>query len=439
MQNGDLRAWVVTADMGLGHQRATDPFRDIAEEGLLVAGSPGISDPSEQRLWNRTRNSYEFLSRTRDVPLIGRPLFGLLDELQRISPFYPRRDLSSPTYQVKLASSLIRRGLGRELVRKLRQKPLPMITSFMAPALAADRAGVSPVYCIICDAEVSRAWVPEHPAASGIRYLVPCGRALMRLRSYGVPDERIFLTGFPMPLELLGDRTLDVLRADTAARLRRLDPANRFHPLHGLNVAHFLGAENMRPGPAEALTITYAVGGAGAQRDTGMHIARSLRPLIRSGAIRLNLVAGIRADVKRYFDRIQRELFPDGPGPQVLYHPDPARYFRLFAQTIRTTDILWTKPSELSFYCGLGLPVIMTPPIGAQEQYNRKWLLEIQAGIPQEDPRYTDQWLTDLLTAGRLAEAAWDGFLKARKYGTYKIFDLLQTGTMDRDPSPLRR
>lgn len=439
MQNGDLRAWVITADMGLGHQRATDPFRDIAEGGLLIAGSAQTSDPKEQRLWNRTRNAYEFLSRVLELPVIGRPLFGLLDELQRISPFYPRRDLSRPTYQVKLASSLIRRGLGRELVARIREKPLPVLTSFMAPALAADRAGCAPVYCIICDAEVSRAWVPEHPATSRICYLVPCGRAMMRLKSYGVPDDRIFLTGFPMPLELLGDRSLNVLRADTARRLMTLDPGNRFWPLHGLNVAHFLGEENCRPQSRRALTITYAVGGAGAQRNTGFQIAGSLRERIESGDIILNLVAGVRADVKRYFDQVQAELLPGTPGLRILYHPDKSGYFRQFAEAIRTTDILWTKPSELSFYCGLGLPVIMTPPIGAQERYNRKWLLEIQAGIPQEDPRYTDQWLLDLWNEGRLAEAAWSGFLKARKYGTYKIFDLLQTGAMQRDPSPLKR
>lgn len=106
---------------------------------------------------------------------------------------------------------------------------------------------------------------------------------------------------------------------------------------------------------------------------------------------------------------------------------------------MRSTDILWTKPSELSFYCGLGIPIIMSPPIGAQERYNAKWLMEIHAGIPQEDPRYAGEWLFDLLSEGRLAEAAWDGFLKARKYGTYKILDLLKTGTMQRDPSPLKR
>jgi hypothetical protein len=65
--------------------------------------------------------------------------------------------------------------------------------------------------------------------------------------------------------------------------------------------------------------------------------------------------------------------------------------------------------------------------------------MEIQAGIAQDDPRYTSEWLFDLLNAGRLAEAAWSGFLKARKTGTYKIFDILKTGTMQHDPSPLKR
>jgi len=114
-------------------------------------------------------------------------------------------------------------------------------------------------------------------------------------------------------------------------------------------------------------------------------------------------------------------------------------YFEAFTATMRTTDILWTKPSELSFYCGLGIPVVLAPVIGSQEKYNRDWLLEIQAGMPQEDPQYTHQWLFDRLIAGRLADTAWAGFLKARKYGTYKIMEVLQTGTLTRETSPLKR
>ena len=88
---------------------------------------------------------------------------------------------------------------------------------------------------------------------------------------------------------------------------------------------------------------------------------------------------------------------------------------------LHTTDILWTKPSELSFYTALGLPIIIAPPIGAQEYYNKKWLMNIGSGFPQEKPEYTAEWLADWLESGRLAEAAFEGFLEAPSLGTYNI------------------
>ncbi|MGE5430722.1 MAG: hypothetical protein ACM3QX_06595, partial [Syntrophomonadaceae bacterium] len=77
--------------------------------------------------------------------------------------------------------------------------------------------------------------------------------------------------------------------------------------------------------------------------------------------------------------------------------------------------------------------------LGSQEIFNRQWLTEINAGIRQENPDYTDQWLFDFLKSGRLAEAAWSGFLKARKLGTYKILEVLKTGKMTREESPVFR
>jgi len=79
--------------------------------------------------------------------------------------------------------------------------------------------------------------------------------------------------------------------------------ANRFWPLHGLNVARFLGSENCCPKQERVLTITYAVGGAGAQREAGRQIAESLRPRIEKGEVILNLVAGIRQDVRDCFEK----------------------------------------------------------------------------------------------------------------------------------------
>jgi hypothetical protein len=438
-QDEALRAWVVTVDMGLGHQRAVYPLRDLAEGGIITVGSSTSEDPHEKKMWDRMRNTYEFLSRVRSIPVVGRPLFGILDTLQNIPPFYPIQDMSSPSVQVKLLNTFVDRGLCRGMLAKIKEKPLPLVTSYPAPALAADHAKYGRIYCIICDAEFSRAWVAEHPSRSRIHYLAPCGRAVMRLKSYGVPDERIFLTGFPLPLELLGGNSLEILREDAAQRLFYLDPKERFWPLHGRSVSHFLGRNNCRFKKERVFTITFAVGGAGAQREIGYQIARSLRKRLQAGGIRLNLVAGVRPEVNRYFQQLKKELLPRSRNLRIVYSPDKQEYFRLFAEAIRLTDVLWTKPSELSFYCGLGIPIVIAPPIGAQELFNRKWLLEIQAGIDQQDPEYTNEWLIDLWNEGRLAESGWDAFLKARKYGTYKIGEILETGTMARETSPLKR
>ena len=135
-------------------------------------------------------------------------MFGLLDKLQNIPPFYPMRDLSHPSFQVTWLKNLIQSGMCAGCWQKMRQKPLPLVTTFYAPAIAADMAGFGRVYCVICDAEVNRAWVAENPRESKITYLAPCGRAVRRLNEYGIPNERIWLTGFPIPLELLGDENI---------------------------------------------------------------------------------------------------------------------------------------------------------------------------------------------------------------------------------------
>ncbi len=432
-----VRAWVATADMGLGHQRAAYPLRDIAEGGLMTLGKAENTSAAEHKLWDRLRRSYEFLSRTKSWPVIGNMVFGALDRVQNIPPFYPFRDLSYPSFQVRWLKGLIEGGMCSGMLEKIREKPLPLITTFYAPSIAADMAGYSRVYSVICDAEVNRVWVGESAKESKITYLAPCGRAVRRLNEYGVPNERIWLTGFPIPVELLGDRNLSVLKWDFAQRLRYLDPAERFWPLHGLNVEHFLGARNCRFARKRVLTITFGVGGAGAQTDIAYKVARSLRDKIVRGEVRYNILAGVRPEVAEFLESIKRDLAL--PQITVVGGKSLEEYFAGFTQCMRTTDILWTKPSELSFYCGLGIPIIMAPHIGSQEEYNRAWLLEIQAGYPQQDPQYTDQWLLDMVRAGRLADAAWDGFLKARKYGTYKIHEIVQTGTMERETSVLRR
>ena len=435
------RAWVVSAEMGYGHERAAHALADLAEE-ILVAGSSANTDPDEARFWHRLRWSYEVLSRTRNLPLLGLALFGAVDALLRIPPFYPLRDLSHPSINNYIVDHLIHQGLGRTLLERLRTRPLPMISTFYAPALVADRRYANGIYSVICDSDLNRVWVASKPRESQIRYFAPCGRAMRRLRQYGVPDERIFITGFPLPLENIGGPHMKTLKADVLARLGRLDPRGRFTKIFGSTARELLGT---RPEPAsdgERVTVTFAVGGAGAQTEIGMMLAKSLKPGILNRRFRLILIAGVHRLIEKAFIEFAETIGLQealGDGLVIACFDDKPAYFEGFNALMRETDILWTKPSELTFYSALGLPIVMAPPIGSQESKNMRWLTDKGCGVPQYNPRAALEWLLDLLEDGVFAEKAIAGFIKNRKLGVLKIEEVLATGAMPREKNPLRR
>ena len=102
MNTSTGKAWIVSADMGYGHQRAVYPLKDIAEEGIITVGSSEAVSNSEKKLWKRLLNAYEFFSRAKGIPIVGPPLFSMLDALMHIPSFYPMRNLSNTTFQVNL-------------------------------------------------------------------------------------------------------------------------------------------------------------------------------------------------------------------------------------------------------------------------------------------------------------------------------------------------
>jgi hypothetical protein len=437
-----LRAWVVTADMGLGHQRAAHALGYLAEGGVLTAGSPEVTDDDEARFWTRLTWSYEVLSRAKGVPLIGGALFGALDRFLRIPPFYPLRDLSKPSINNYLVDRLIRQGLGASMLERLRAHPLPLISTFYAPTLIADRSYDAPVYSVICDADLNRVWVASQVKRSRIHYFAPCGRVMRRLRQYGVPDERIFITGFTLPRENVGGTRMLTLKSDLIQRLGRLDPRGRFSSVYGTMVSELLG-DRPRPSDGKArVTVTFAVGGAGAQTDIGMRLVHALKPGILDGRFRLVLVCGVNRLVEEvFYETISHAGLWSaiGDGVLVVREDTKPRYFDRFNALMRETDVLWTKPSELSFYSGLGIPIVMAPPLGSQEDKNQRWLMDKGAALPQYTPALALEWLGDMLHDGVLAEKALSGFIKNRKLGVYKIEEVLQTGTLQRETHPLKR
>lgn len=433
------KVWLVSADMGYGHQRAIYPLKPIANNDIINVGRNSNTSKNEEKLWKRVLAAYEFISRAKSFPIVGEYVFSILDAMLQIPSYYPLRDLSNKTFQVEILERNINKGLCSGMLEKIQAENLPLITSFYAPAIAANIKSISEVFCIICDADLNRVWVPKEPWESRIVYFTPCGKASQRLKAYGVPNEKIITAGFPLPIELLGSRQLDVLKKNLAARLKRLDPKGIFWARHGLNVQHFLGKENCAVEVGKKITITFSVGGAGAQKEIGSMIAHSLKEEILKKKIKLYLVAGTKQEVKKYFDETVNQITQDKDCLDVIYADTFDDYFNKFNQILHETDILWTKPSELSFYSALGLPIIIAPPIGSQEKFNRKWLIEIRAGIKQTKPQYTHQWLFSLLESGSIAEAAWSGFLRARKLGTYNIIDYLNKRHINDNNSPVIR
>jgi hypothetical protein len=411
--------------MGYGHLRAAHALATELGTEVLHVDRPPLVAPEELRLWRASRRIYEVTSRASQLPVIGAPLKSLLDSLTDIPHLHPQRDLSAPNFQVRSLHRLIEKGLGRGLVDFVRQGDDPLITTFFAPAISADLHGCERVYCVVTDVDINRTWVPLSPRTTKIVYLTPSYRAVHRLRAYGVPRDQIEFTGFPLPGELLGGPDLAALRRNLAGRLVRLDRKRVFRDQTRWEIHHFLGGlpEDQERRPP---LLTYTVGGAGAQADLARPLLRGVRRLIEEDRLRVCLAAGVREEVAAKFQEWVREAGLEdrlGNGVEVFLAASLEEYFPRFNEILAATDILWTKPSEMTFFSALGLPLVFSPPVGVHERYNRRWAIENGPGLKQRDPLHAEYWMREWLNEGTLAAAAWYGFLRMPKLGLYQILD----------------
>ncbi|XOB41150.1 MAG: DUF6938 domain-containing protein [Candidatus Nealsonbacteria bacterium] len=418
------KVWVVSVDMGYGHQRTAYPLEHLAFENKIINANSYQDIPKKDRnIWQSTRKFYEAISRFKRVPLIGEFAFSVFDSFQRILDFYPKRDLSEPNFSLRRIYSLFKGGWGRHLIEKLKEKPRPIISTFFTPAFMAEFFDYpSDIYCVVCDADIARPWASLNPKKSRIKYFAPNERVVERLKLYGVKKENIFLTGYPLPLESIGSQELEILKHDLACRLLNLDPKKRYFHQYQVLINQYIG--ELPEISDHILTVMFAVGGAGAQREIAYSILKSLKNKIQRKQIKLILVAGTRESVKDYFLNCIESLGLK-TGVEIIFNNDTYSYFNDFNLALRKSDVLWTKPSELSFYTGLGLPIIVAPSIGSQEHYNREWLLKLGSGIVQQDPDHANEWLFDLLESGWFAEAAMEGFIEAEKRGVFNIKEII--------------
>ena len=235
---------------------------------------------------------------------MGDLVFALFDKFQEIQEFYPEtHGIEFPTMQLKQVYGLMKkRDWGKHLIEKLNKEPSPLVTTFSTVAFMAEHWGYQgDIWLVITDTDVARAWAPLRPNMTRIRYCASTEVAAQRLERYGVPHHHIFQTGFPLPEENIGGNSLKTVKSDLVERVINLDPNHYYRQKYGSTVKQFLQDIKLEEKHHHPLTLTFAVGGAGAQRQLGCQMLASLKSKLLKKEINLNLIASSRNDVYLYF------------------------------------------------------------------------------------------------------------------------------------------
>ncbi len=151
---------------------------------------------------------------------------------------------------------------------------------------------------------------------------------------------------------------------------------------------------------------------------------------IRRGNLRATLVAGtnrpLAARFRRRLDRLG--LASDRPDSRVsvLTANHDAAYLERFNEELPKTDLLWTKPSELTFFAALGLPILLAPAVGEHERANATLLREAGAAFPAPAATELADWLAARRGDGALADAARSGFARLPRDGADRVAALVE-------------
>lgn len=412
--------WLLVADMGYGHQRAAWPLWSLAKGNKPIVANdyPGIPS-SDHFLWKEVRLFYETISRLKQLPVAGESLFSLFDRFQKIPAFYPKnQDVKAPSLQLKQVYGLMRKyAWGKHLIEMLKREPRPFLTTFPSLALMAEYWKYpAPIYLVVTDSDIARSAAPLNAAATRIHYFASTLRSFSRLASYGVPRNRIFLTGFPLKEDSFG-KNENRLKKSLWRRLNLLDLQKTYRSRYRTHIAQYLRQESSFAGKTP-LRITFVVGGAGAQADLAQEFSEGLYPLLRKSGAEFHVALGTHKELAGKFHRKKG----------IVTHVSSTlpEYFKSFNLLLEKTDVLITKPSEMVFYAALGIPLVLTPPVGSHEKENRVWIKGVGAAIDQMNPQFASQWMEDLLVAGDLAECAMQGFVELDRYGTSNIKNVLK-------------
>ncbi|MFA5087386.1 MAG: hypothetical protein WC470_03760, partial [Candidatus Paceibacterota bacterium] len=80
------KAWVISVNMGYGHERAAYALEPLAQGDYIVANSYKGIPEEEKNSWQETQKIYEAVSRLKPIPVLGKLAFSVMDKIQEIPP-----------------------------------------------------------------------------------------------------------------------------------------------------------------------------------------------------------------------------------------------------------------------------------------------------------------------------------------------------------------
>jgi len=173
--------------------------------------------------------------------------------------------------------------------------------------------------------------------------------------------------------------------------------------------------------------VVFALSGAGCYLQLLKGLIRGLLPELRGRKLTLCIAAG---DNRRAKAEIESHLAALNASPSdgvtILGSPDVLEAFALFNRALRECDLLITKPGELVFYAGLGIPQVLLPPVGKHEFKNRAYLIENSAAADLPGVESAGAWLLARRADGAWRRAAESAFARLPKRGTFAINDLVR-------------
>ncbi|MGC8653083.1 MAG: DUF6938 domain-containing protein [Candidatus Kryptoniota bacterium] len=386
-----IKRYVITTGyMGYGHLRAAHNLSMLSGAPVIKADLFPYAAMIDLVLWRFAQYAQNIS--THNAESNWRVLFSLFEKALEIPDNSSPKSLAGP----KLLKGLSEFGLGKRLTTLISIEEA-VVHTFYLPALESVYHRIKARnYLVMCDVDFHPVWVPISPFASSLTYFVPTKKSADRLISYGVPSGNIFITGFPLPAWNVRESI-----EHFSARKKRLSPNSGY-----------------------SLTIMYPFSGAGAYQKYFSEFVKAISDELKAGEFRLIVSAGSNQGA---FSEARRVIHRNGldncSSVHLLYNCDLFSAFSEFNAILPEVDLLITKPSELIFYSGLGIPLLMLSPIGAHEAKNRVYVLENKCGFDMVHLDKFVRCVREFKQSGMLLELAENGYERIPKNGSESIND----------------